>query len=101
MPIPCESCLPGLPRLNDRRLISLPVPHSHLTKYSLNKTVQRLSIKAMPLSMVNSCLCYVFVVFYAARGRGKVNKDAGISYCGGVKADDMAHPAEIKIKMPD
>ncbi|EFZ76195.1 hypothetical protein ECRN5871_0776 [Escherichia coli RN587/1] len=37
--------------------------------------------------MVNSCLCYVFVVFLLLHaGRGKVNKDAGISYCGGVKA---------------
>ncbi len=43
------------------------------------------------------CLLY----FYAARRRGKVNKDAGISYCGGVKAGDMAHPAEKRIKMPD
>ncbi len=101
MPIPCNHALPGLPRLNDRRLISLPVLTTHLTKYSLNKTVQRLSIKRWPLSMVNSCLCYVFVVFYLHAGRGKVNKDAGISYCGGVKPDDMAHPAEIKIKMPD
>ncbi len=86
MPIPCESCPARLPRLNDRRLISLPVPHYPSDEYSLNKTVQRLSIKAMATFHVNSCLCYVFVVFYAARRAREVNKDAGISYCGGVKA---------------
>ncbi|EGI16897.1 hypothetical protein EAOG_02542 [Escherichia coli R527] len=29
-------------------------------------------------------MCLLFFMLHA--GRGKVNKDAGISYCGGVKA---------------
>ncbi len=41
MPYHVNHALPGLPRLNDRQLICFLFLATHLTKYSLNKTVQR------------------------------------------------------------
>ncbi len=47
MPIPCESCPARFAAIKDRQLISLLVPRYPSDEIQPDKTVQRLSIKAM------------------------------------------------------